>query len=403
MAQENTDGMLQGLKVLDVASFLAGPGAATVLGDFGADVIKVEPFAGDGYRLLSKPWRTDYNWLLTSRNKRSLAIDLNEADGRAVLHRLVARADVLVHNFFDDQLARYELDYERLKALNPRLVYARISGFGSEGPEARKRGFDSTAWWARTGLMDLVRDKGQAPVMGAPGFGDHSTAMSLFGAIMLALYRREQTGEGSAVETSLLANGIWANGMQLQGAVAGFDLSALKQEKGLKNPLTAVYETADGRHVLFAIINGAREWPRLCEALGRNEWIDAYPDVRSVMKARDLLKEEVAALIRSLSLDEVVARLTQADITFSVVQNLEEVLEDEQARAAGFVVETGSEDPDYRLTIASPIKVTGEAKRSSGPSPAVGEHTRLILEEAGLDAAEIDALCSAGVVREAAD
>ncbi|MEM8767981.1 MAG: CoA transferase, partial [Pseudomonadota bacterium] len=120
--------MLAGLKVLDVASFLAGPGAATVLGDFGADVIKVEPFAGDGYRTLSKPWRTDYNWLLTSRNKRSLAIDLNAAEGRAVLHRLVEQADVLVHNFFDDQLDRYELEYDRLKGLNSRLVYARISG-----------------------------------------------------------------------------------------------------------------------------------------------------------------------------------------------------------------------------------------------------------------------------------
>ncbi|MEM8769558.1 MAG: CaiB/BaiF CoA-transferase family protein [Pseudomonadota bacterium] len=288
-----------------------------------------------------------------------------------------------------------------MKGLNPRLVYARISGFGSEGPEARKRGFDSTAWWARTGLMDLVRDKGQAPVMGAPGFGDHSTAMSLFGAIMLALYRREQTGEGSSVETSLLANGIWANGMQLQGAAAGFDLSALKQEKGLKNPLTSVYETADGRHVLFAIINGAREWPRLCEALGRSEWIERYPDVRSVMKARDLLKEEVAELIGSLPLEEVAERLTQADITFSVVQNLAEVLEDEQARAAGFVVETGSEDPDYQLTIASPIKVRGEDKRSSGPAPDVGEHTRAILEEAGFAAGEIERLCNGGVVREA--
>ena len=214
--------LLKALKVIDAASFLAGPGAATVLGDYGADVIKIEPFAGDGYRTLSRPHRTDYNWQLTSRNKRSLALDLNTEPGREIIQRLAEEADVLILNFFDDQLARYGLEYEALREKNPRLVYARMSGFGTRGPEARKRGFDSTGWWARTGLMDLVRDKGQAPVMGAPGFGDHSSAMSLFGAIMLGLYRRERTGVGCQVETSLLANGIWANGMQVQGAnIAG--------------------------------------------------------------------------------------------------------------------------------------------------------------------------------------
>ncbi|MGE3464722.1 MAG: CaiB/BaiF CoA transferase family protein [Pseudomonadales bacterium] len=395
--------LLAHLKVIDAASFLAGPGAATVLGDFGADVIKVEPLAGDGYRTLSKPWRTDYNWQLTSRNKRSIALDLNTAAGRGVMDRLVDGADVLVVNFFDDQLERYGLAYERLRARNPRLVYARISGYGSEGPEANRRGFDSTAWWARSGLMDLVRDPGQPPLMGAPGFGDHATAMSLFGAILLGLYRRELTGEGAAVETSLLANGLWANGMQLQGAVAGFDLGALRQEKGLRNPLTSVYGTTDGRHVLLALVNAGREWPALCGALDRPDWPGRYPDMRALMKDRDFLKTEIAGIIGALPLAEVRRRLDAADVTYSVVQNLTEALEDPQARAAGYIQTTGSSDPDYGLTVASPVSVGGVAKVPPGRAPDVGEHTRTVLAEAGFSAADIDALLAAGAVAEPAD
>lgn len=390
--------MLEHLKVVDAASFLAGPGAATVLADYGADVIKVEPFAGDNYRTLSRPHRTDYNWQLTSRNKRSLALDLNSQDGRDLIHRLIDEADVLIVNFFDDQLIRYQLDYETVKGRNSRLIHARMTGFGTRGPEARKRGFDSTGWWARTGLMDLVRDKGQPPVMGAPGFGDHSSAMSLFSAIMLGLYRRELSGEGCAVETSLLANGIWANGMQVQGAIAGFDFGALRQEKGLNNPLTSVYETADGRHVLLAVINASREWPLLCDALDRVEWKETYPDIRALLKNRLAVKAEVAELVGGWTLAETCRRLDEAGITYSVVQNLQEVIHDEQARAAGIVLETGSDDPDYQFTVSSPIEVAEEAKRPPGPAPEIGEHSRDILLEAGLSAEQIQDLVERGVV-----
>lgn len=402
MTDTSEELLLSGIRVIDAASFLAGPGAATVLGDYGAEVIKVEPFSGDGYRQLSKPWRTDYNWQLTSRNKRSIAVDLNQEEGRGILHRLLNSADVLVLNFFGDQLERYDLTYERVKALNPRLIYARLSAFGTTGPDARKRGFDSTGWWARTGLMDLVRDKGQAPVMGAPGFGDHSTAMSLFGAIMLGLYRRERTGAGCAVETSLLANGIWANGMQVQGAIAGFDLGAIRQEKGLLNPMTSVYETADGRFLLFAMINAVREWPALCSALGREDWQATYPDVRSILKARELLKAEIAGIIRTFTLEQACRVLNESGITFSVVQNLEDVINDEQARAAGHVVETGSADPDYPLTVASPIQMAEAAKRSTGPAPEIGQHSREVLLETGFTAEEVQGLFDQGVVAEPA-
>ena len=393
--------LLEGLKVIDAASFLAGPGAATVLGDYGADVIKVQPPNGDGYRTLSAPYRVDYNWMLTSRNKRSIAIDLAATAGQELLKKLIDGADVFIVNYFDDQLERFGIDYASARERNPGLIFARLSAYGSRGPEADKRGFDSTGWWARTGMMDLVRDQGQAPVMGAPGFGDHSSAMSLFGAIMLALYRRERTGEGSFVETSLLANGVWANGMQVQGAIAGFDLGRIRQEKGLQNPFTSVYATADGRHLLLASINVMKEWPRLCRALDRESWLEdeRFSDQRTLMRHRLDLKAMMVEVFASLPVDTARTRLEKNGVTFSVVQNLDEVIEDAQARAAGVIVETGSEDPDYRLTVASPIEIRDLPKRAPGAAPAIGEHSREILAAMGCTETEISQLIEAGVIR----
>lgn len=392
--------LLEDLKVIDAASFLAGPGAATVLADYGADVIKVEPLAGDGYRTLAGNYRTDYNWQLTSRGKRSLALDLGEAPARRVMSRLIERADVLIVNFFDDQLERFGLDYATVKALNPRLIFARMTGYGTAGPDARRRGFDSTAWWARTGLMDLVRDPGQGPVMGAPGFGDHSSAMSLFGAIMLALYRRQRSGEGCAVESSLLANGIWANGMQVQGAIAGFDIAARRQAKGWLNPFTSVYCTRDDRYLLFALINAMREWPGLCRALGHENWMqdDRFGDFSSMMKHRHELKALIADAVAGFSLADLAPRLAEQSLTFSVVQNLSEVVADPQARANGMLLETGSDDPDYQLTVDSPIRITEESKTPPRIAPALGEHSREVLAELDFSEPEIAGMLEAGVV-----
>ena len=143
--------LLEDVTVIDAATYLAGPGASTILADFGANVIKIEPPGGDGYRALVGAYPVPYHWLLMSRNKRSLALDLNKDAGRALMHQLVARADVLTTNFLNAQLTKYHLDYETLRQINPRLIYAHISGYGLEGPDAERRAFDVTGWWARSG------------------------------------------------------------------------------------------------------------------------------------------------------------------------------------------------------------------------------------------------------------
>jgi formyl-CoA transferase len=370
------------------------------MSDYGADVIKIEPLHGDGYRTLKGNHPVDYNWQLTSRNKRSIALDLGRDEGREVLRKLLRDADVVLVNFVGEQLRRFGLEYEEIKRDNPRLIYAHLTGYGTTGPDASKRGFDSTAWWARTGMMDLVRDPGQAPIMGVPGFGDHSSAMSLFGAIMLGLYRRERTGEGSYVSTSLVANGVWANGMQLQGVIAGFDLGEKRQQQGWSNPFTSVYGSSDDRFVLLTVINPGREWPQLCKALGHEEWLvdERFAEMRTLFRNRLALIELIQAATRDLTLAELTATLDAHGVTHGVVSQMSEVVDDAHLWANEIIVDTGSDDESYRATVASPINVAEEPKRSAGPAPEIGEHTSEILAELGLPEAEIAQLIETGVV-----
>jgi crotonobetainyl-CoA:carnitine CoA-transferase CaiB-like acyl-CoA transferase len=220
--------IFEGLKVIDCGSFIAAPTAATVLADYGADVIKIEPpGAGDPFRQVSKlpgmPLaEQNYGWLLDNRSKRGLALDLAKPDGQAVLHRLVATADVFITNYPLAVRRKLAIDHERLDALNERLIYASFTGYGETGAEAGKPGFDATAYWARSGLMDLVRsDAGTPPARALAGMGDHPSGIALFAAIAVALYQRERTGRGTQVGSSLLANGIWSNGIMAQAALCG--------------------------------------------------------------------------------------------------------------------------------------------------------------------------------------
>ena len=394
--------LFAGLKVIDAASFLAGPGAATILGDFGADVIKIEPPGGDGYRKLVGNREIDHHWLLTSRNKRSVCIDLKQLAGQRLLQDLAAAADVLIVNFRPEQLERFGLTYEALARRNPRLVFAQLSGYGSQGPDADRRALDSTAWWARSGMMEVVRDGAAAPVLGVPGFGDHSTAMAVYAAILTALYKRERTGRGSAVETSLIANGAWANGMLLQGIWADHDLAEIRREQGWQNPFTAVYPSADGRHVIFAITEPGREWLPLLEALDAQALAndERFVDFRSQMRNRLALIDALAAHTARLPLRVLARRLEAQDVTHAVVAKTREVADDPQLRATGVVVPTGSDLPHYQYTVANPLRISGEAQRPPTLAPAVGEHSRAVLEDFGFEAETVATLIADGVIRE---
>ena len=391
---------LQGLRVIDAASFLAGPCAATIMSDYGADVIKIEPLTGDGHRRLSGTYPIDYTWQLTGRNKRSVALDFTREPGRGVLLGLIDSADVVLFNLRADQLQRYELSYETLRRRNPRLIYAQISGYGLEGAESARRAFDITGWFARTGILDVMHDKGVAPAPPAGGVGDHATAMTLFGAIMLALYRRQQTGEGAMVSTSLAVMGAWANGLQLAGVLAGNDTTARRDEEGWTNPFSNIYSTGDGRHLMLALAVPKQEWPRLAAALRHSEWVDdpRFADVRTSLKNRHALRALIASGFAAMTVDEADAALKSHDVTFSVIARIVDVVSDSQLLANGLVVGTDSAQPGYERTLATPFKIHDEAQRTPTRAPTIGEHSREVLAEMGLTDAQIDALIDQGIV-----
>ena len=387
--------------MIDAASFLAGPAAATVLADFGAEVVKIESLSGDPYRTLKGNFQTDYNWLLTSRNKKSLAVDLKRKEGQDILQRLAAKADVFISNFFGDQLKRYRIDYPLLSKLNPRLIFAQVSGYGLAGNEAGRRSFDATAWWARSGLMESMRHQHGDPVAPAPGMGDQATSMSMFGVIAAALYRRERTGRGGYVSTSLYANGIWNNGMALQAAIAGLDFSARRQSRGSHNPFISIYRTADDGYMFLNIVNPAREWPWLALALGHAEWTDdeRFQDVPSMIRNRHELLRLLADAFSGMSAKNAERELLRHEVTFSRVVPTREVVNDPQALANDCIVpaEPGSED--YSMAVNSPVEMEGEPKRAPGRAPDIGAHSQEVLHKyLGMPDVAIEKLVGDGVI-----
>lgn len=391
---------LEHLKVVDAASYLAAPGAATVLADFGADVVKIEPLQGDGYRLLVGPYPVPYHWQLTSRNKKSIALDLRSDRGLSILHELVADTDVLLTNFRPDQQRDFKMTWDQMSERNDRLIMAEVTGYGTEGPDRNMRAFDATAWWARSGMMDLIREPDRIPQQGAGGFGDHATCMSLFGGIMMALYQRERTGKGTFVQTSLVANGVWSNGMQVQGKIAGFDLNEWRQENGQPSPFGAVYETSDHRHVLLSITNPKKEWSNLAAAVGHPEWLEIWPVARDAYRDQDNVRQHIATAMAQMTAAQVHEQMTEYTIPYGLVQNLDDVVNDEQLKANDILIPTESDNPDYQWTVNSPITLQGHSKRAPTEARDTGADSREILESLGYTEGAIQGLIDVGVVGE---
>lgn len=405
-----------GLKVIDCASFIAAPVAATLLADMGADVIKLEPPGGDPHRGLvhvlgctpnpappADAGDNNFVWDLNARHKRSLVLDLKQPAGQAALHRLVAQSDVFITNLPLPVRARLAIDAPTLLALNPRLVFASLTAYGETGPEAAKTGFDVTAYWARAGLMDMVRtDANAPPTRPVAGMGDHPSAVTLFGAIAAALYRRERTGRGGLVSTSLLANGLWSNAIQVQAQLAGAHFAPRQPRSHAPSPLSNIYRCRDGRWLSLVVLNEARQLPPLLQALGLGH---LQGDARLATPAtREQHNAELIALFDAgFARHDLASWRMQLDalgITFGVVGTLAEVHGDEQMRAAGAIIPYGHRSG---MTVAGPMHLHGSRPRPPGPAPALGAHSRELLAEAGFSHDEIAALRAARVVQMHAD
>ncbi|MDE0884062.1 MAG: CaiB/BaiF CoA-transferase family protein [Myxococcota bacterium] len=398
-------GPLVGIKVVELGVWVAGPAAGCILGDWGADVIKIEPpGVGDPSRLFDRLLGADmpFNPIFENdnRNKRSIVINIADPQGQALAYQLIDDADVFISNVRPASLARLGLDPDTLRARNPRLIYASITGYGLEGPDADRAAYDVAAFWSRAGIAASLIQEGQPPPFQRGGMGDHNTGLAAAGAVSAALFERERTGEGQLVATSLLREGMYTLSFDMSVSLRfGVDVQ-LGNRATMGNPVMNNYKDSEGRWFWLVGLEGARHWPALARAAGHPEWIE---DPR--------FKEEADRAINApeliVMLDAIFATRTreewgavfdaEEDLWWAPVQTLQEVLQDPQAHAAGGFVEV-PDGEGTTLLPATPVDFGGRPCEQRHMAPAHGADSDSILAELGHAPEEIARLREAGVV-----
>lgn len=403
------DQALKGVKVLDVSQVAAVPMAARHLADFGADVIHIErPMIGDMYREVGTRTASEYGssinhiWENYNRNKRSLTVDLSQQLGQEIIYRLVDKVDVFVNNLRPFELVKFGLEYGELSRLNQRLVYGHLTGYGDKGAEKDRPGFDYTAYWARSGNAHMMQKSGgDTPVYPPGAFGDNMAALALAYGIMTALFARERTGIGQEVHVSLFQTGVYQISQQIapdEDAVGKYEDRYGLARRDPPNPMVNLYQTQDGRWLIFMMLQPDRYWPIFCKAIEREE-LEHDPRFEST-KARSENRLELIHILeecfQNKTLSEWRPRLTE--LPFDVVQTLPEVLADPQARANDFFIPY--DHPEYgRIEgIASPINLSKTPATIRTAAPEFGQHTEEILLECGYNWEDIIQFKDKGVV-----
>jgi crotonobetainyl-CoA:carnitine CoA-transferase CaiB-like acyl-CoA transferase len=400
------DNIFSGLKVVDFASFIAGPSAAVILSDFGADIVKVESPAGDlwriGHKIPPQPQAKDaYPWHLANRNKRGITLDLKSPSAQQVLEKLAKWADVFIVNTPHPARKKLKLEYDDVVQWNPRLIYADVTGFGELGPDAELPGFDITSYWARSGLLSMTRDAGVPPTWPVAGSGDNATAVGLYSAIVTALYRRERTGKGSYVTTSLLAEGVWSASVSIQAALCEAKFFAPHDRKNPANAALNVYKASDG--TWFVLLVTPDKLASVAKAIGRPDLLTdpRFSDPAKLAEHMPALAEILEDLFGSKPMAHWREVFDGVHVTFGAVRGPEEVINDPQLRANDIVVPLEGAGGKLTSTISSPINVHGVAKVAAKRAPALGEHNEAVLKELGFSTSEIDGLRESGAVPKA--
>ena len=396
-------GPLAGVRVVELGVWVAGPAAGGILADWGADVVKIEPRAGDPARQFQTmlggdvPFNPPFE--LDNRSKRSIVVDLAGPSGRALALELLERADVFVTNIRLDALERLGLDAPTVHAQAPRLVYAIITGYGLAGAERDRAAYDIGAFWARSGLVGLLTAPGGEPPFQRGGMGDHGAGMTLAAGICAALVARARTGQGQVVATSLLRHGMYTIGFDLNTALRFGQPIGTPTRATMTNPAINSYRDRDGRWFWLIGLEGDRHWPDLCRAVERPEWID---DERfATARARRSNVRELIPLLDAVfatrTREEWGERLDRENMWWAPVQTTDEVLGDPQAWAGGGFVEVSDGDGTATM-INTPVDFVGTPARPRAMPPTLGQHTDEVLAELGRDADAIAALRAADVV-----
>ena len=399
-------GPLDGIRVIELGIWVAVPSAAAVLADWGARVVKIEPPDGDPLRGLAAtglvPYQPDVNpaFQLDNRGKRSIVLDLRQAAGRNAAYALLADADVFLSNLRSRKLAALGMEWKALSALNPRLVHATLTGYGPTGTERDRAAFDYAAFWARGGIMASLGEPEGPPPTQRPGMGDHMTGLGMAGAIGAALYARERTGRGQAIEMSLFQSGMWMLSSDIQAALTTGYCHMPGGRRAAPNPLFNFYRTRDDRWLHLIMLQPDRHWAAFCSAVERPELVADERFANAIVRFQHC-RELIAILdpvFAARSLDEWATILDRAECFWGRVQSVAEVVEDAQAAAIGAFASIELPDGRPLRIVQSPVRFEATPAAVQGPAPELGQHTEEVLLEAGYDWDEIGRLKEAGVL-----
>jgi crotonobetainyl-CoA:carnitine CoA-transferase CaiB-like acyl-CoA transferase len=382
-------GPMEGVKVVELGVWVAGPAAGGILADWGADVIKIEPPTGDPARMFGRMLGIDDGvsppFEMDNRGKRSIVLDLTTDGGRAAAFELLSGADVFLTNVRPAALRRTGLDFETVAARNPRLVYGLITGYGERGPDADRAAYDVAAFWARAGLAHLLTRPGETPPFQRGGMGDHTAGMTLAAAVCAALVARTRTGTGQLVSTSLYRQGAYTVSFDLNTFLMTGHSIAIGQRETMGNPCMNNYTAGDGRRFWIVGLQGDRHWPALCRAVGRSEWLTdpRFDTGRSRAANAVVLIGELDEIFAGKSLDDWAKVFAgEPDFFWSPINSIEDVVADDQFHAAGGVVYVPDGDAGAPM-VATPADFHGTPWQPRSAAPKLGEHTDEILAELG--------------------
>ncbi len=397
---------LDDVSVLELTSWMAAPSAGAILSDLGADVVKLEPLRGDPMRTMSRqPKRPegaperDEPFAVDNRGKRSIAVAIDTPEGIEIVRRLVATRDVFLTNLLPRRQDRYGLDPDSLFAVNPRLVHATLSGYGRNGPEAGRPGYDVTAFFGRGGISDSMIEPGSPPPMPRPAQGDHTTGMAMVLAILTGLRQAERTGQGQAVDTSLFATAVWTMATDYAAAVIDGRNPSRRDRRHLIAPLANRFRCADDRWIVVNMPE-VHWWPRFCEATGRQDLL-ADERLQTVKGRFDHMPELVDSLDATFAtrpLADWGRIFDEAGLIWGPANTMADVVADPQAEAEGLFPEVPLADGTSFRTVAVPFKVRDADIGPRGPAPAIGEHTDGVLATLGFGPDELVDLRARGVI-----
>ena len=395
---------LEGIKVVELASFVAVPAAGTLLADLGADVVKVEVPWGEVYRHAT-PRRNGYDsqfplgaaYEMDNRGKRSLALDLALRQAREALARVIAGADILLTNVLPARLDRYGLNPQRLLEERPELIIARLSGFSAQGEQANEPGFDHSAFWALSGLMDVLRSPNSEPAFLRAGLGDHSAGLSLVSGILAALRVRDRTGRGQLVDVNLQHVGFYINGSDTAQSLVTDQAPPVHDRAAPRNPLWNHYRTSDDRWLLLVMIDSASYWPAFVEAVGRPELLEdaRFEDPVARYRNTEALVEILDQIFVMRTLAEWKQHFVDKRLIWAPARTVLEAVADPQSEQNGCFSTVNHPEHGKFKTVAPPLRLSDFEMPANLPAPQLSAHTEEVLREAGLDDETIALLVAA--------